>query len=277
MPESENDEKTAKETSAEVRRIWNANAEYWDLRMGEGNSFHLELLLPVLERLLDLHSGDRVLDVACGNGQLSRWMAQRGAEVTAIDASEKMIEIARSKSRDVQDKIRYLAADVSDKEAVKQIGEGEFDTIVCNMAIMDMSELGPMVGLVKKFLKKDGNFVFSVTHPCFNRGDMRRVAGESEESGEIVETAGIEIRRYLTPVTVKGISMLGQPEPQLYFERPLRLLLGAFLMSGLVLDAFEEPSFGHNASGEGEKWYSWRNLPEIPPVLIVRFRNSSPS
>ena len=52
----------------EVGEIWDRNAEYWDLRMGEGNAFHSELVQPSQERLLDLHAGDLVLDVACGNG-----------------------------------------------------------------------------------------------------------------------------------------------------------------------------------------------------------------
>ena len=38
----------------ESRDNWNANAEYWDQRIGEGNKFHLELVEPAQLPLLDL-------------------------------------------------------------------------------------------------------------------------------------------------------------------------------------------------------------------------------
>jgi hypothetical protein len=40
--------------------------------MGEGNDFVEVLIWPATERLLDITSGDRVLDIACGNGLTSR-------------------------------------------------------------------------------------------------------------------------------------------------------------------------------------------------------------
>ena len=84
----------------EVGEIWDRNAEYWDLRMGEGNAFHSELVQPSQERLLDLRAGDLVLDVACGNGQFARQMARLGARVVAFDISARMIELARGRTRD---------------------------------------------------------------------------------------------------------------------------------------------------------------------------------
>jgi demethylmenaquinone methyltransferase / 2-methoxy-6-polyprenyl-1,4-benzoquinol methylase len=43
-------------------------------------------------------SGDRALDLCCGTGDLALALAQRGAETTGLDFSEKMLEIARAKS-----------------------------------------------------------------------------------------------------------------------------------------------------------------------------------
>ena len=81
----------------EVRNIWNANAEFWDGRMGEGNAFHRTLIEPTQLRLLNVKPGQRILDIACGNGQFARKMAEQGAIVTATDFSEKMIEVAKAK------------------------------------------------------------------------------------------------------------------------------------------------------------------------------------
>lgn len=254
-----------------VRKVWDTNAEFWDSRMGEGNEFHLKLLLPALERLLDISKGDRVLDIACGNGQLSRWMAARGAFVTAIDVSGRMIEIAKSRGEPSGGSIEYHAMDASDPAAFRSFGRGAFDKAVCNMAIMDMPDIGPLSAHMPRLLKRGGRFVFSVTHPCFNTSDMRKVAIESEENGLFEETFGIQIHRYLTPREGLGFAMSGQPVPQHYFERPLHMLIGSFLEHGLLLDALEEPGFGSGGKSAPGRWYLWENFSDIPPVLLVRF------
>lgn len=142
---------------SEVRRIWNNNASCWDSRMGEGNAFHRVLLLPALERLMEITPGTSVLDVACGNGQLSGWMAQRGARVTAVDISEKQIEIAAARQNNRERRIDYRVIDASDPEAIEGLGKKCFDVVVCNMALMDMPEIGPLADAVPRLLKQGGN------------------------------------------------------------------------------------------------------------------------
>ena len=52
--------------------------------------------------------GKKILDVGCGGGILSESLASLGAEVTAIDASEKSINIAKAHARKVRSKVKYL-------------------------------------------------------------------------------------------------------------------------------------------------------------------------
>jgi ubiquinone/menaquinone biosynthesis C-methylase UbiE len=56
----------------EVKNIWNANAGFWDGKMGEGNYFHKTLIEPVQLELLNIKPGQRILDIACGNGHVAR-------------------------------------------------------------------------------------------------------------------------------------------------------------------------------------------------------------
>ncbi|MEZ4555133.1 MAG: hypothetical protein R2854_01540 [Caldilineaceae bacterium] len=59
---------------AASQAAWDANAAYWDEYMGaEGNDFVNVLIWPVVQRLLDVQPGQRVLDAACGNGMYARW------------------------------------------------------------------------------------------------------------------------------------------------------------------------------------------------------------
>lgn len=87
------------ELAGEAQKRWNRNAAFWDDYMGEqSNDFHNLLVRPAMERLLAVEPGDSVLDIACGNGNFTRFLAGLGARVTAIDGSSGMIERARAHS-----------------------------------------------------------------------------------------------------------------------------------------------------------------------------------
>src|SRR5438132_7101254 len=85
----------------EVQDIWNQNAPFWDERMGEGNTFHKTLIEPTQERLLNVAAGQRILDVACGNGQFARRLVRLGAYVLGVDISERMLERAPARTTDL--------------------------------------------------------------------------------------------------------------------------------------------------------------------------------
>ena len=97
---------------------WEANAAFWDDYMGdESNYFHRDLVRPSVEKLLDVQEGDVVLDIACGNGNFSKRLAENGARVVAFDYSPKMIELAKRIKLIVDDKARYT--DWSTREDIK--------------------------------------------------------------------------------------------------------------------------------------------------------------
>ena len=102
--------------NVESRDNWTTNADHWDERMGEGNDFHLELIEPAQLPLLDLQPDELVLDVACGNGQFARKMAQLGARVVATDASERMIENANARTTGEANRIEYSVVDATSRE-----------------------------------------------------------------------------------------------------------------------------------------------------------------
>jgi 2-polyprenyl-3-methyl-5-hydroxy-6-metoxy-1,4-benzoquinol methylase len=107
--------------------IWNANAEFRDPRMGEGNDFHKILIEPARLRLLNLKAGEKILDIACGNGQFAPKMAGSGSRVTAVDFSDKFIQIARSKGRYDFD---YQVIDAAGEIDLAKLKGGDLDSIV---------------------------------------------------------------------------------------------------------------------------------------------------
>lgn len=264
-----------------TRRAWDANAAFWDERMGEGNHFVEVLTWPATVKQLELSPGERVLDIACGNGLTSRRLAALGADVVAFDFSEALIALAQRRTTEAQSpashtgqgmpgQITYHVIDATDESALLSLGEGFFDGALCNMALFDMAEIEPLFRALARLLRPGGRFVFSVIHPCFNNSRMAQVAEMEDRDGDIVTVYSVKVYGYMTPTVAWGSAIVGQPEPQLYFHRPLQTLLGAGFDAGFVLDRLEERAFPPDHP-QGRSPLSWGgNFSEIPPVLVAR-------
>jgi len=260
------------EHSDEVREVWNDNAAYWDEKMGEGNDFVEVLCWPALVRLLAAEPGQQVLDVACGNGLISRRLGRLGLRVVAFDVAEQLIERARARTGPEDGEIDYRVIDAGEHNRLLALGEGTFNAAVSNMALFDMAEIDPLFAALARLLKPGGVFVFSVMHPCFNNSYALPYAEMEDREGTLVTTYGVRVRAYMTPAFNRGLALRGQPRPQPYFHRPLQVLLGAGLQAGFVIDGLEERAFSpeHPNSREALGWGG--NFAEIPPVMVVRMR-----
>jgi len=256
----------------EARQAWNHNAAFWDERMGEGNNFVEVLIWPTTEKLLALHPGERVLDIACGNGLTSRRMAAAGAEVVGLDFSKRMIAYARNRTIVNADRIQYVVVDATDVEALLALGQHSFDAALCNMALFDMAEIAPLMRALRRLLRSGGRFVFSVLHPCFNNPHMVHVGEMEERSGAFVTVYAVKIRAYMSATVTPGIAMPGQPVPHPYFHRSLSQLLSAGFEAGFLLDALDERAFppGYPSGTYPLSWSG--HFSEIPPVLMARMR-----
>ena len=256
----------AKRLNEEGRQLWNEKAAFWDEMHGDrGNQFHQNLISPAVERLLNLQKDERVLDIGCGNGVLARRLAELGGKVTAVDFSEELIKLAKSRS----DEIDYRIVDATDEIALTSLGKGQFDAITCTMALMDMPEIAPMFRAARALMKAGGRFVIATMHPAFNSNNPVFVHERGDNNGELYSEYGLKLRAYLHIPPSKGAGAPNEPNPHYYYHRPLHELLGAVFEAGLVLDGIEEPAFPHD---EKVKRLSWDALWQFPPVLAARLR-----
>ena len=93
----------------------------------------------------------KVLDIGCGGGLLAEPMCRLGAEVTAIDASEKNINIAKLHSKKNDLKINYICTS-PEKLQIKN----KFDVIL-NMEIVEhVEDVNFFLKSSSKLLKKNG-------------------------------------------------------------------------------------------------------------------------
>jgi 2-polyprenyl-3-methyl-5-hydroxy-6-metoxy-1,4-benzoquinol methylase len=264
-----------RQANEETRAAWNANAAFWDGHMGEGNDWVEVLVWPATVRLLQLRPGERVLDVACGNGLTSRRLAAMGAEVVAFDFSSEMIAHARQRTVEHADRITYYVLDSTDQAALLALGERQFDAALCSMALFDIAEIGPLARALARLLRPGGRFVFSVLHPCFNGGQMALLGELEDREGQIVTVYSVKVWGYIEPKSTHGRALAGQPKPQLYFHRPLQVLFGTHFEAGFALDGLEEPTFpaDHPAGRNALSWGG--NFHHLPPVLVARMRMAS--
>jgi 2-polyprenyl-3-methyl-5-hydroxy-6-metoxy-1,4-benzoquinol methylase len=256
----------------EVRQAWNRNAAFWDERMGEGNDFVEVLVWPATQRLLALEDGERVLDIACGNGLTSRRLAALGADVVAFDLADEMIAHARRRTGEHAARIEYRTLDATDEAALLALGRQGFDAAICSMALFDMASIEPLARALPQLLRPGGRFVFSVVHPCFNNPGTVFLHEQEERGTETVTTYSVKIPTYLRTTVASGQAIRGQPQAQPLFHRPLHVLLRPFFDAGFVIDALEEPGFPADHP-DGSTALSWGGrLSEIPPVLVARVR-----
>jgi 2-polyprenyl-3-methyl-5-hydroxy-6-metoxy-1,4-benzoquinol methylase len=141
-------------------------ADWYSAWVGDGDGIIVDGVGDLLPTALQ---GARVLDVACGHGRASRGLARLGAAVVGVDLSTDLVVKARA--REVIDRlgIVYQAADVAEPE--KWWNGVPFDGAVCEMAMMDIDDLGATSHAVAATVRRGGWFILSLVHPCFPGND----------------------------------------------------------------------------------------------------------
>jgi len=129
-----------------------------------GGDVQRHIIAPAMLDLIGPVSGKSILDLFCGAGYLSRRLASLGAEVTAVDSSERLIGIAGEINSRENNSIRYAVAEPTDLSVIE---DSTFDDIVCNMGLVVTRDLAGTVAELARLVKLGGRFIFSVVHPCF--------------------------------------------------------------------------------------------------------------
>jgi demethylmenaquinone methyltransferase/2-methoxy-6-polyprenyl-1,4-benzoquinol methylase len=102
--------------------------------------------------------GDRALDVATGTGDLAIELARRGAEVTGLDFSEPMLELARDKAPGIE-WVRGNALELP-------YADGEFDAVTVGFGARNFSDLGRGVAELARVARPGGRVVIlEITTP----------------------------------------------------------------------------------------------------------------
>jgi len=124
--------------------------KHWDPELYEARHSFVWQLGQDLIQVLDPQRGERVLDLGCGTGQLTAEIAERGADVTGIDASPEMIGQARQN----YPHLKFVLGD-----SAKMHFEAEFDAVFSNAALHWMLQASAVASGIARALKKGGRLV----------------------------------------------------------------------------------------------------------------------
>jgi trans-aconitate methyltransferase len=109
--------------------------------------FVADLASPVLE-LLEPQKGERILDLGCGDGRLTKVLQDLGCSVKGVDYSDNFVQTAKASGLD---------AEVMD--AHELTFTNEFDAVFSNAALHWMKRPEQVIEGVKRALKPKGRFV----------------------------------------------------------------------------------------------------------------------
>lgn len=220
---------------------WEALAEGWAERVRTGTDFARQYIMdPAHLALLGDVAGKRLLDAGCGEGRFARMLSERGAKVTGIDFSQRMIELAREAEERESRGIEYHQADMADLALFEA---KTFDVAVAYLSIIDVPRYEAAFREVARVLKPGGRFVFSLVHPCFCPPDSDwepRIPGivpirDADRLYRKVDNyrPARELRFRMWPTA---------PVETINYHRPLSDYAGACRAAGLLIRDIVEPA-----------------------------------
>jgi ubiquinone/menaquinone biosynthesis C-methylase UbiE len=205
----------------------------------------------VLESAGEL-SGCRLLDLGCGTGELTRRLAQAGADVTGIDESPAMLRLA---NQGTGAGVRFVEGDI---QSPSKLPDASWDLVVASLCLIDLPDPAAVFAVAARVLVVGGRMIWTVIHPCFG---SPHAEPHADRSGALRERV---VREYAQ--TWWQSARLGTVRGEVgAFHRPLSDYLNSFLGAGFRIDQVAEPVVPGDAElAPDQESHRW-----LPPILGV--------
>jgi SAM-dependent methyltransferase len=149
--------------------------------------------VPTVLELLGNMKNKRILDMGCGFGAHAKEFIKRGAIVTAFDASDKMIDLAK----------QYVKGPnffVANFEEVK-FDKASFDIVNASLCLMYSNKLEPLFEDIYDWLKPNGIFIFSISHPAWYMRHVEKFNFVKPQKLHLkLSTYDVEVYHYYKPL-----------------------------------------------------------------------------
>ena len=141
------------------KKSWNSVSKWYDeLVSSSGHFYHQNVIFPNLNKWYNFTSSDKVLDLACGQGVLSRHIPNKTFYL-GIDISSALINSAKKYNSS-----QFIKADVT---APLKIDAQNFSHAFIILALQNMKNGYEAIKNCALKLKKTGKLIIVLNHPCF--------------------------------------------------------------------------------------------------------------
>lgn len=182
---------------------WDPVEHYKDVEVAErydrerfsrfsGRVFNRLEKLNIRRAFQDLPSGSTVVDIPCGTGRLSEVLVDMGLRVVGVDISPAMLEVARGKLADREDRFETV---VWDARRLPELGR-RFDAALCARVLMHFpleEQIEFLRGVVSA---TDRRVVFTQSYSTGYqrlRRDAKRWLGQPEPAGYPITESELRI------------------------------------------------------------------------------------
>jgi ubiquinone/menaquinone biosynthesis C-methylase UbiE len=238
------------EGAAHNEVLWEQNARWWQRTFTRGADPEYEAqILPLVARHLE--GATRVLDIGCGEGQVSRRLAESGAHIVGIDPTLAQVREAHARG----DGPQYARA----RAEALPCRAGAFDAVVLCLALEHVDAFAVVFEEVARVLTPGGRFVLVLAHPFLQAPGSGWV--ESENADEHFWRIGAYLGDQVEVTEIEpGVSLR-------FVHRPLSRYMHAMGQAGLLIDDMEEPA---PPAALLESVWDFPEAATIPRIMLVR-------
>ena len=251
-----------KKTASSKTTSWSNVAEWYDgLIEGEKGTYQADLILPNLLRLVAPAAGDRILDIACGQGFFARAFAEKGAVVTGADISGELIKLAQEHSP------KSVSFHVAPADKLDFAKDASFNKAVIVLALQNIDQFAGALSEASRILETGGRLFLVLNHPAF------RIPKGSAWKWD--EKAAAQYRRIDTYMSESKVEIDMTPGAKsaktstVTFHRPLQSYFKALGKAGLAVVRLEEWVSGKESKPGARAAEENRMRHEIPMFLFL--------
>lgn len=232
------------------------NAEFWVKIIRERlDRYRSGLTDEAVLNVIGPCSGITILDAGCGEGYLSRALAQQGTRVIGLDTCEELVGSARRVETESGRGINYYTGNVNDIP----IADGHCDVVVCNHLINDLQNISAPFCEFARVTREGGRLIILMLHPCFYGSHAERSISSSYPTPD-------EYFRVRTVEQHFAVSGIVSPTPVKMWFRPLEEYVSELRKAGFFVTSLTEP---HPSVEQlaGDPW--WRENFRRPLFMLI--------